>query len=57
MKQIAPVAPLQYAADHLTVAINLARIRGRLRKAVPTFRPRRNKARRLKARLRAAVGH
>lgn len=55
MRQIAPLTALQYA-PHLDVAINYARILGRLRKIVPTFCPSRNKAKRLKLRLHRNLG-
>lgn len=57
MKRIADVKPIQYQAEHLTLAINHARLLGRLRKAVPGFRPTRNRARRLKSRLLARRAH
>lgn len=51
MKQTRAITPLDCGAQHLTVAINVLRIYRRMRSAVPTFKPARNKAARLKARL------
>ncbi|WP_164844368.1 hypothetical protein [Azoarcus sp. DN11] len=57
MKPIRDVTAIQYPAEHLTLAINYARLLGRLRKTVSGFRPSRNKARRLKARQRMQCAH